>query len=227
MTHREAWEMAYQASMTPKAFDVTLLCPECQTPLVAFSCPRCKMEQVKGKEKAKLVAGGVAVGFLQVLGSFLRPISSVLMKDIQADRQIETSIYAKEVLLAQRFQQRPETYDQAALCYMTWFQCNRFFQCPDGLLTFIQQYREANNVNEALRQSFLDVVFVKSCAVWSEYCTHPSLLTAASNHSEIQNRAAFLITKVEQEYRSRGANTTSMSGLVRFLSANNLVKPAE
>ena len=220
-TPLEAWHAAYSACMAPKSFDVPLLCPECHKPLVNFSCSTCKVTQIEGKEKAKLAAGGAVATFLSVIYAFIRPLSSVLIKDLSAERQMETSVYAKEVLLAQRYQEKPETYDQAALCYMTWLQKSSFFKCPAGLITFIQQYREATQVNEGLRQTFLDVAFVKGCAVWSEYCQHPSLLAVSSNHSEIQDRAARLITNVEREHRRRGANTTSMRALVSFLSVDS------
>jgi ankyrin repeat protein len=240
----ERWKDLYARLMANETFGITLTCPDCRSPLDGYRCLRC-VNQHKNDNKLDAVdiIGHGLQGWLKIL-SYCMPVfaggigfmafgrlgggigvfigismAGMVLRDLNRESTQKASVHAAELLLAQRYQDSPETYDQAAVCYINWFKTHNVSGCPPGLELFLTCYKNLPDINRGVFNSLLDVAFVKTCAVWGEGSQLSNLhktLTITSNHSENQKAAVRAIKIYERDASRRGQNTTSL----RFLIAN-------
>src|SRR5229473_4833083 len=136
----DTFEDLYREFTQPRDFAVALCCPDCKTQLVEYSCPACKANGNRGGVTGGAIASsflillsyslpvflgvigfllfkgaGAMVGFVLGLG-----IAKVMISDLRREQYTERAKLAAlppAILLAERYQKDPATYDQAAKCY--------------------------------------------------------------------------------------------------------------
>jgi hypothetical protein len=200
-----------------KEFNIRLLCPECDGIITDFSCPTCKT-QSKQSLDGKVVYSGVSlaittviswimpficagIGYLitrpahfgTIIGLAIGSSMALFMRRTEKESHVRTKAgIAPEVLLAETYEHRVETYDMAAFCYIHWIRSRVMFAPPRGMAMFLWRYREASGANGELRQCLLDSVFYSLCNqlftqsadVWSQPTAN--LLLASTNESTEQ-----------------------------------------
>jgi Ankyrin repeats (many copies) len=246
----ESWQELYARVMAPETFGITLTCPDCNSPLNKYRCLQC-VNQNKGDNKFGAVAIlGIqalltvvsysipvflgVVGFMLfgrqgvIIGSVIGiALATINMRDLINERTKNAATKSAELRMAQRYHNSSSMYDQAALCYLNWLKTYDRFDCPPGLVPFLTNYKNSSGANGNLRDSLLDVVFVKACAVWGD-SQYPELLEVASNNSYVQNMAVKALKEFEENARSRGQKTTSLKLLLAHIqrSTEALIRAA-
>ncbi len=69
---------------------------------------------------------------------------------------------APEVLMAQRYQDDPATYDQAAACYLAWLTRSNI-SSPRGFVAFLRNYRCYPNAIADQRTALFNAVLAQVC----------------------------------------------------------------
>jgi hypothetical protein len=137
---------------------------------------------------------------MQLPTLLFRPLLSVISEDLEIERIRNNSVRCNEVLLARLYQDRVETYNQAAFCYVAWFKRIGHFNLPEGLLDFMRAYKVSESADPSLRRSLLDIAFVKGCNTWGEHSKHSNLITAACVGSEVQLNRAQIVDEQSKKW---------------------------
>jgi hypothetical protein len=163
-------------------FGVILICPDCKAPLEGILCSSCK----KTVKRNILIGHSVGYSFLIVLYWCLPVFFGVVgalvfhgiggivgfvlgsgaanvgIRDLRREKQMNRDSKAPEVLLAQRYQSDPATYDQAAACYLAWLTQGNIAS-PDGLADFLRRYRCRADALAEQRTALLNAVIAQIC----------------------------------------------------------------
>jgi hypothetical protein len=126
------------------------------------------------------VFGAVVFGRAGGIGGFLlgTGVSSVMISDMLREQHTEEDLteekssrdsFRRTAKLAQRFQDDPATYDQAAACYLAWLTTMAYSQprdhhsCPDGFAAFVYKYRRSTNAHTDQRTALLNATVAQVC----------------------------------------------------------------
>jgi hypothetical protein len=167
----------------PREFAVALCCPDCKAPLAKYSCSACGAERQPGGTTGSAgaasllsflawgglpiafgVFGALAFGRVGMMIGFVFGLlaAKVTTSDMVRARTRRRASEAPEVLMAQRYQDDPATYDQAAACYLAWLTQSNI-SSPRGFVAFLRNYRCYANALVDQRTALFNGVLAQVC----------------------------------------------------------------
>ena len=223
-----------------KEFTLDLVCPDCGGTVENFSCRACAGKN--DTRRGGLFAAGAGYAFVVIM-SWLMPLIAagvgyvITMPDRKgliigffagaalaaSGRKMERANYdrarsgtASDLVLAERFQQKTDSYDMAAFCYLHWLAKWENFDAAKNLPMFLWRYRHFDRGNAELRRLLLDRLFYKACPGTLNTSATANLIIAVANDSSEQVATAVALREWNTAIQFSNSGLLRLSELLSF-----------